>query len=235
MDLFAQHPASNHSRLGYAKSSAPVKQESGQIEQNEIRNELAILLLAAGSSSRMGQSKQLLPIEGEPLLLRTAKVALRSQVTDTVVVLGANAQKHEAVIKKLPVTIIVNEEWEKGMGHSLKVGLHHLIQSYPQLNAVLITVCDQPLLTTHHLDKLIDTYRKTKQSIIASFYKQVSGVPALFDQSLFSQLQLLDDHQGAKKIIEMNKHLVYPVAFVDGAIDLDTWEEYMHFKSTHLK
>ncbi len=229
-EVVAQLPSSTHPRLRYAKSSPLFEEERGQIERSEIRGELAILLLAAGSSSRMGQSKQLLPIHGEPLLLRTTKSALQSQAHKTVVVLGANAGKHEAVIKHLPVTIFINEEWEKGMGSSIKAGLNHLIATYFDLKAVLILVCDQPLLTTVLLDEIISSYRETKNKIIASFYGGTPGVPALFDHSLFTQLLRLEDQQGAKKVILGNSDQVHSINWPEGEIDLDTWREYLLFK-----
>jgi len=224
-------PPSTHPRSHVVRSSPSLQRREGVTSRSEVGGELAILLLAAGSSSRMGRSKQLLPIQGEPLLLRTTKAALQSQANNTVVVLGANAEKHEAVIKHLPVTIIVNEEWEKGMGSSLKAGLNHLVENNPGLRAVMILVCDQPLLTTQHLNRLINTYKETQQVIVASFYSDSSGVPALFDRSLFSDLLLLDNSHGAKKIIVENRELVYAIDFPEGATDLDTWEEYLRFKN----
>jgi len=236
---FIEHLPSTDPRLRFAKSSPLFKEERGQIERSEIRGELAqgeqsniaILLLAAGSSSRMGRSKQLLPIQGEPLLLRTTKAALQSQANNTVVVLGANAEKHEAVIKHLPVTIIVNDEWEQGMGNSLKMGLRHLTYTYPDLKAVLVLVCDQPLLTTAVLDELIRAHHETKKEIVASFYGDSPGVPVIFDRTLFLQLSQLKDQQGAKKIILENKEQVHAMAWPEGEIDLDTWEEYLHFSN----
>lgn len=192
---------------------------------------IAILLLAAGSSSRMGQSKQLLTIQGEPLLLRTAKSALQSNANQVAVVLGANADQHEEVIKTLPVTIIVNEEWKNGMGSSIKAGLNHLMNATPALNAVLILVCDQPLLTTALLDEIISSYLETKKKIISSFYGGSLGVPAFFDQSLFPKLLQLEDQQGAKKVILGDSDQAHFIQWPEGEVDLDTWEEYLKFNS----
>jgi molybdenum cofactor cytidylyltransferase len=202
------------------------------IERRAIGGEvIALILLAAGSSSRMGQSKQLLLIEDEPLLLRSTKAALASSPGKIAVVLGAEAEKHGGVINHLPVQIIHNENWAKGMGNSIKAGLNHLLTIQPDLQAVVIMVCDQPLLTCSHLDKIISTYKKTKKQIVASHYSNAPGVPALFDQSLFSELLIIPDEQGAKKILTKHTSDVVAVDFPGGEIDLDTWEEYQNFKN----
>ena len=211
------------------------------IHQSEIGGELekqykaiSLILLAAGSSSRMGQSKQLLLIEGEPLLLRSIKTALTSSLENIAVVLGAEEEKHRSVIAHLPVQIIYNPTWESGMGSSLKAGLNHLLTIQPHLHAVIIMVCDQPLLTSSHLDKIITTYKKTKKRIVASYYSNASGVPALFDKSLFSELLTITDEQGAKKILSKYSDTAVAVDFPGGEIDLDTWEEYQNFKDKSL-
>jgi molybdenum cofactor cytidylyltransferase len=193
---------------------------------------VSIILLAAGSSSRMGQSKQLLLIDDEPLLVRSVKAAVATSIENIVVVLGANEKEHQSVIKHLPIKIIHNKNWQSGMGSSLKVGLKHTLTIQPDVQAVIVMVCDQPLLTFSHLNKIIESYRQTKNSV-ASYYSDTPGVPALFDKTLFSELLDLPDDQGAKKIINKYKTEIELVDFPDGKIDLDTWEEYQHFKKSH--
>lgn len=200
-----------------------------RLSRDETNVGIAILVLAAGASSRMGQSKQLLLIDGEPLLLRTIRASLQSKGAHTVVVLGAHAVKHEGVIGKNQVTVIVNEEWEKGMGSSLKTGLNHLIDTYADLRAVLVLVCDQPLLRAIHLDGIIDAYHRTQAPVVASYYAGSLGVPALFDCTVFPDLLRLEDSHGAKRVIEGYKTQVHVVDFPEGATDLDTMEEYLRF------
>lgn len=190
---------------------------------------VAIILLAAGSSSRMGQPKQLLEIEGEPLLLKSTKLAIASIADKVIVVLGANEQTHRKTIEPLPVEIINNTAWQSGMGSSLKEGLQKLLHTTPQLNAVLVMVCDQPLLTAEHLNKLIQTFKTSKCQIVASHYSGDRGVPALFEKSLFEELLNLEDNSGAKKIIQQHKEVVHTIAFPEGIIDLDTPDDYQNF------
>jgi len=192
-------------------------------------SDVGIILLAAGSSSRMGRSKQLLEVDGEQLLQRTSRVALDCDATKVIVVLGANEEAHRKSIQQLPVEICVNSNWQTGMGSSLKLGLKSLLERIPKLEAVVVMVCDQPGLTTDHVNKLIQTFKESNSPVIASFYANSTGVPALFDKSLFEKLLIIENESGAKKIIQQRKELVKIVDFPQGAIDLDTPDDYQKF------
>jgi molybdenum cofactor cytidylyltransferase len=191
--------------------------------------DIGIIVLAAGSSSRMGRSKQLLEIDGQPLLCRCVNHALAAKPQHIVVILGANEKPHREAIEKLPVQIVSNFYWKTGMGGSIKTGLNYLIQSGAQLDAVILMVCDQPALTSDHLLKLVRKFSEKKKSIIASGYANSGGVPVLFGRSFFSNLLLLGDEQGAKKIIQQFPDQVETVDFPEGALDLDTEEDYQNY------
>jgi molybdenum cofactor cytidylyltransferase len=188
----------------------------------------AIILLAAGASSRLGQSKQLLRIGSETLIEHSVNVALQSGVTSVKVVLGANADNHRKHLDNLPVEIIHNETWSKGMGNSIKVALNKIIKSDTTLECVIIMVCDQPFITSQNIKNLLSRYEETPGSIIVSHYNNTSGVPALFDRSHFEELLSLDDEQGAKKIIQMQA-AVEEIDCPEGAYDIDTPEDYQKF------
>ncbi|HEX6224647.1 MAG TPA: nucleotidyltransferase family protein [Chryseolinea sp.] len=190
---------------------------------------IGIIVLAAGSSSRMGRPKQLLEIDGEPLLCRCVAHAVTASPEHVVVVLGANEKPHREILEKLPVQIVSNFYWKTGMGSSIKTGLNFLIQSGAELDGVILMVCDQPALTSEHLLKLIQQFREKKKAIIASDYAGSSGVPVLFSRSFFSNLLLLSDDQGAKKIVQQFPDQVETVPFPNGNIDLDTEEDYQNF------
>lgn len=184
-----------------------------------------IVILAAGSSSRLGQSKQLIQVNGKSLLKHAAKSALDSEADSVTVVLGSNSPSHKLEIEPLGVEIIENKNWQTGMGSSLKVGLNHLLSSTAEIQAIIVMVCDQPYLTTAHLNKLISTYRKQKSEIVASTYNTTKGVPALFNASMFPKLITLGDEQGARKIIEKHIGTISLVPFEKGEIDIDTPED----------
>jgi molybdenum cofactor cytidylyltransferase len=198
------------------------------------QKKISIIILAAGSSSRMGRSKQLLEVKGEQLLLRAVQTALGTGVEKIIVVLGANEPAHRKIIEHLQVDVITNPEWEKGMGSSLKKGLVHLLETTPQIEAALIMVCDQPLLTSGHLNKLINTAATNTNGIIASYYANGPGVPVLFIKSLFKSLLSIADQEGAKLILQKNKGEITSIEFPGGETDLDTWSDYEKFISTNI-
>lgn len=203
--------------------------EEGHESIDENSPKISIILLAAGSSSRLGQSKQMLEVNGVPLLQYSVRVALDSGVKDVIVILGANEQPHQEVIRQLPVTIIANHYWKSGIGSSIKAGLNYLVRKSPDNEAVIIMVCDQPSLTAQHLRNMIDSFKQTRSSIIASRYADTLGVPALFARSFFTNLLMLRDEQGAKKTIEQFKGQVKTVDFPEGSFDIDTQQDYQNY------
>jgi molybdenum cofactor cytidylyltransferase len=190
---------------------------------------IGIIILAAGSSSRMGQSKQLLEINNTPLLLRTVNIARQLKADHTVVVLGANEKEHAAILQNSEVQTIVNKDWKNGMGSSLKTGLRYLLALSTGIDAVIALVCDQPAVTSVYLSDIIQRYRTSNKTIVASFYSDAPGVPALFDKTIFAELLAMDDAHGAKKIIQKHMALTELVQFPEGSIDLDTPEDYQNF------
>ena len=188
-----------------------------------------VILLAAGSSSRMGQSKQLLKVGGESLLVRTTTIALETGLQPVVVVLGANEREHRKAIEHLGVPIAENSGWQLGMGSSLKTGLKHLLSIAPGTDAVLVLVCDQPLLTTIHLRNILEQFRVFNPLIVASRYAGNGAVPAVFHKDLFPKILEMEDAQGAKKIIGQHSNDTIMVDFPDGSVDLDTPEDFQKF------
>lgn len=190
---------------------------------------LTALVLAAGSSSRMGQSKQMLVIDGDSLLTRTVRTILKAGISDVVVVLGADEEAHRALLKGLAVDVVHNPDWKKGMGGSLKAGLHHLMSQDNPPHALIVSVCDQPLLAAEHISNLFKKYEETGRPMIASRYSGKPGVPALFDHTCFNKLETLGDDQGAKSLMLQNPGDVAEVNFPGGEVDLDTMEDYETF------
>jgi molybdenum cofactor cytidylyltransferase len=96
----------------------------------------------------------------------------------------------------------------------------------PNLEAIILLVCDQPFVDARTINGLIERRQKTKKPIVASAYSRTLGVPALFDRSLFGQLLALDNESGAKSIILSNRKRVAEFPFSKGAIDIDTMADY---------
>ena len=186
-----------------------------------------IIILAAGSSTRMGQSKQMLPWEGQTLLSHAVDTALQSGAPEVVVVLGSNQNEHRAALKNTKATIIVNNRWRSGMGSSLKEGLK-AIKKDGGTDSVIVMVCDQPYVTADHLKKLWELFNSSNTQAVASAYAGTYGVPALLSPELYDEVLALSDDQGAKKILQQLKPTeVKSIALKDGEKDLDTYEDYL--------
>lgn len=185
----------------------------------------AIIILAAGASSRFGYPKQLVRYHDESLIRYALSVA--TKITHHVfVVLGANAALVKKEIENSPVHKIFNNDWEEGMSSSIRCGLHEAIKENPMLDAVMFMVCDQPYVKTALLQELIAKYEETNKHIVASAYKHTVGTPVLFHKIFFPALLALKGEAGAKKIIAENMDSTATVTFDLGYIDIDTKEDY---------
>lgn len=189
----------------------------------------AIVLLAAGASTRMGQPKQLLPYNNTTLLEHAVDMAVASGATSIVVVLGSETAKSEALLRDKPVQVVINSNWQLGMGSSLKSGLQFVQQNMPQIAGVMIMVCDQPLITPAHLSSLVSKSISTSKPIAATRYAQTLGVPAYFDRSIAPNLMKIGDADGAKKFIQQNTAQTTWLDLEAAQIDLDTPEDYANF------
>jgi molybdenum cofactor cytidylyltransferase len=192
---------------------------------------IAIILLAAGASSRMGTSKQMMPVHGTPMLRSAVDIALHSKADRTVVVLGSNHIEHARLINDQKVSTVVNDRWSRGMGGSLKVGLNAVLSLDPSTEAVVVMLCDQPAVTSEYLNSLIDIFNLENKGIVASYYANAAGVPALFSRDFFQELSSMKDDGGAKSIIQKNSLHATHVDFARGVIDLDTPDDYRKFTS----
>jgi CTP:molybdopterin cytidylyltransferase MocA len=99
-------------------------------------------------------------------------------------------------------------------------------EQWPDVAATLLLVCDQPAVNSHLIERLIAKHQAIKKNIVASRYADTVGVPAIFDRSLFEELFALGDESGAKSVILQNRERVARFALPEGAIDIDTWEDW---------
>jgi len=184
----------------------------------------AAVIVAAGTSARLGQPKQLLTIDGQPLIVRAVEAALRAGASPVIVVLGAYEDRIRGVLEGLPVTIVSNHDWTEGMGSSIRVGVAHLVANAPFVDAVLIAVCDQPHFQADAINSLRAAFRG-KDSIVAARYSGRTGVPVLFGRDYFGALAVLHGDQGARQILTENAANVIGVELPELATDLDTPED----------
>lgn len=185
----------------------------------------AAIILAAGSSSRLGRPKQLIRIAKESLVRRTVILAMEAGCSPIVVVLGWNAGQLESEIKGLDVQTARNEEWASGISSSIKCGLKRAVSLDPNCMSLLILVCDQIRLTLPILQKLLEKHHASGTAITACSYAGTKGVPAIFSQKVFPELEKLQGDEGARRIIAGYSGRVETVDFPHGDHDLDTMED----------
>jgi molybdenum cofactor cytidylyltransferase len=188
------------------------------------------ILLAAGGSSRMATPKQFVRFEGETLLRRAA-LAIAASVCDPIVaVLGAEKENAEVEIASTRVKPSFNRGWKTGMSSSIKLGLTELMSIEPALDAVLITLCDQPFVTTQTLNRLTERFLQSQKTIVAAEYGDIVGVPAIFSKTMFERLLSLDGDKGARDLIRDPDASVETVEIKEAALDIDTVDDLGRLK-----
>lgn len=184
------------------------------------------VVLAAGSSSRMGAPKQSLRFRGEALLRRAALAALGAGCRPVVVVTGAHAERSRAELRGLGVLEAVNAGWAAGMSSSIRAGVEALLVADADTAAVVLMLCDQPHVTPEVVAALVEAHRSTRSPVVASAYGGGYGAPALFGRELFAELALLEGGSGAKQVIERHASGARFVPFEGGEVDVDTPDDF---------
>lgn len=183
----------------------------------------AILILAAGSSTRMNATKQLLPYKDTTLLGFAIETAKKTTANEVFCVLGHQAEIIKKSIEKQQVETILNPNFKEGLSSSIVAGIHHIIPK--NFDTVLIMLADQPKITPVFLNKMLKTSIKNPTKIIASNYEENIGVPATFPKNNFSELLNLKGDKGAKNLlIKMSSKLISLES--SNLIDIDTKEDY---------
>jgi molybdenum cofactor cytidylyltransferase len=195
------------------------------------KTQIGAVILAAGGSSRLGQPKQLLSLHGKTLVRSVIDAAREAGCSAIVVVIGNNGEKLHRELANANVIEVRNANWHRGIGSSIRSGMQALRDHAPDVEATFLLACDQPAVNACLIEDMIATHVATKKDIVASSYADTVGVPALFDRSLFEDLLSLGDEAGAKSIILQNPERVAQVAFPEGAMDIDTWEDWQKFNA----
>lgn len=187
---------------------------------------IAALVLAAGSSRRMGRPKLLLELGGVPLIRRAVEQAQAAGVEDLVVVVGPHRGEIARALAGTRARLVDNPEHATGMASSLRVGLGALP---PETEAVVVLLGDQPFLGAEVIDRLIAEYRASGRPIVVPIYAGRRGNPVLFDRLLFDELRRQQGDQGGRAVVAADPSRVAEVHFPDSLPqrDLDTWEDYL--------
>jgi len=185
-----------------------------------------IVVLAAGSSSRLGQPKQLLEFQGQTLIKRITQIAINAVGKPVVVILGANCSLIHSQIAHLPVHVVYNPDWSQGMASSIRKGLMAMLYYSPDTEGVIFAVCDQPYITPDLFVEIISLGDKSSKPIVACQYNNILGTPVLFKKEFFDVLLALKDNDGARKIIRGHPESTEAISFPLGIFDVDTMQDY---------
>jgi CTP:molybdopterin cytidylyltransferase MocA len=187
---------------------------------------IAAIIVAAGSSSRLGQPKQLVMIEGEPMLQRAIRFVRAAGASPVFVVLGANRQVIESRVDFADATIIVNDDWAEGMASSIRAGVSTAEKEATDASGLLLMVCDQPRVTTEYLRSLICTFAVQQgQTAIASVYAGARGIPAIFPREAIADLYALRGDTGARRLLAQPPWPVIEMPLEGGEMDIDRPED----------
>lgn len=244
LEALRSHPGGRGIRVGYrpedleaARLYASVGfRPAGTLADGEIVAELqagpapgepivAAVVLAAGAATRMGQPKQLLDWDGQPLVRQAVTTALEAGLAPVLVVLGSVHTAVAAALEGLPVHPVLNPSYAEGQSTSLRAGvaaLGHLA------DAAVVLLGDQPFVTAAIVGRLVQVWRATGRPIVAPVYAGQRGNPVLFARAVFPELLAVAGDQGARAVLAADRSRVELVPFDDARplVDIDTPEDY---------
>ena len=189
----------------------------------------AAIILAAGGAQRFGSPKQLLEIEGQPIIRRIARLALAAGLDPVIVVCGAYGNEVRQALDGLPVNCVVNPDWEAGQSTSLRSGLHKLPAS---TSGAIFMLADQPFVSLDVILALVREHAETLAPIVAPRVGDQRANPVYFDRVTFPELLALEGDIGGRAVIRSGHYLVRWLEWLDAKllVDIDTLEDY----DTHL-
>lgn len=189
-------------------------------------DDIGVVVLAAGASSRLGKPKQLLEFQGKPLLQHVLDQIRPVSFASYVLVLGAGAGGIRNAIDPGNFDVAINENWTEGIAGSIRKGVEHSLAAHPDLDHLLFLLSDQPFVSNQLIRDLAHTHMQSGKKITACRYGGTTGVPAIFSKSVFPDLLSLRGDRGANRLIKQYRDEVAVVPFELGSIDVDTPEDY---------
>lgn len=193
-------------------------------DSSERSGPVAGILLAAGTSSRMGSNKLLFDLHGESVVRSAARRALAGGLSPLLVVLGHQADRVRQELEGLPCQTVVNPDYEQGINTSLKAGVAALPEG---VQATMVLLSDMPFVTPEMIAGLIDRYRSNPAPLVISDYEGVNAPPMLYDRSLFGELLAMTGEGCGRQVVKRHRHEAEVLAWPAAALaDLDVPEDY---------
>ena len=185
------------------------------------------VVLSAGESSRMGQPKALLPIDGETFIERIIGALKKTSVAKIIVILGHNAVELKARLEHLPVEILINPDYKQGQLSSLQVAVRYL-EKEPGCDGMLVHLVDHPYIDAKLAETMMERFSTSGKLIVVPRYKGKRGHPVIFSRKLFGELLAAPIDQGAKAVVNAHRGDILEIDTENEGItvDIDTPEMY---------
>jgi molybdenum cofactor cytidylyltransferase len=183
-----------------------------------------VLVLAAGASTRFGSAKQLIRVNGRPLMLTAVSRAVELAGHSVTVVLGAHAAELAPLLRHSPASVAVNRDWNEGIASSIREGLTHAPAT---ADGVLIALADQAAVTTEDLRRLAGLWRRDTTSIATAQYAGTVGVPAIFPRWCFRELNELRGDRGAQVLLQRHVDRLARLPMPSAELDIDQPEDLL--------
>lgn len=198
-------------------------------------DKVAALILTAGASRRMGSPKALLPWGETTVIQHLLKIIRLAGIKETLLVTGAHHDEIQKANAGEEVQISFHPGWELGMGSSISRGIQEVEERFSDVDAVLILLVDQPLITEGYLSRVLEAHQNQQGFIIASDYGDFAGAPALFPRNFWTALKGIPPAQGARRLIASYRDQCQILDPSHAIADIDTPEAYKKALSTYLK
>ena len=187
-------------------------------------NHIHVVVLAAGASSRFGSAKQLVRVNGRPLMLTAVSRAVELAGHSVTVVLGANAAELTSLLRHSPASIAINREWAEGIASSIRAGLAHAPDT---ADGLMLVLADQAAVTTEDLRRLAGLWRRNPTSIATAHYAGTVGVPAIFPRWCFRELNELRGDRGAQQLLQRHVDRLARLSMPSAELDIDRPEDLL--------
>ncbi len=180
------------------------------------------VVLAAGSSSRFGSTKQLAEINGTPLVQQALNLAIEVCGDKTVLVVGHDWKAVTEACGPSPGFLIVNDHYADGLGTSIAQAVRSIQH---QARAVIVLLTDQALVTAAHVQALHDAWSGADDEIVATAFSKTAGPPVLFPRACFADLAILHGDAGGRHLLDDKRFRVKKIVFESAAVDIDPPED----------
>ena len=190
---------------------------------------VAGVVLAAGSSNRMGRNKLFFELDGESLLRRVVRRALDAGLDPVLVVVGHEAERARAELAGLACTPVDNPDHALGVNRSLRTGISHVPA---RAGAAVVMLADMPFVTSRMVSTLVARYRESTAPLVVSAYGDVNAPPMLYGRALFPELRQMSGSGCGRQVVRRHRDEAIAVSWPEAALqDVDVPEDYERIRA----